>query len=155
MSQSAPKSPINETTNNHRVLNCVPQVTNQSNDDVIVLNNPSHSEVYSTTNKTNKTTTCDQQIDLNVVTNDHQLKQEQFFDDELPIELHPKQFFESQSSIIPTTNKSTSQISLIQNACMQPLQIQTDIQRFTKSNLGKNSNLTNITLNSDCVLILK
>lgn len=69
------------------------------------------------------------------------------FDDELPIELHPKQFFESQnpnlSFLSSTKTQTTTGSPSIDNSLsssssstmMQPLQIQTDFQKFT-SNIG-------------------
>lgn len=78
-----------------------------------------------------------------------------FFDDELPIELHPKQFFESQpqpqSHFVSVTNTNTSSSKnnvlsnqtdvrsdptsfILQNSCMQPLQVQTDLQHFKTNN---------------------
>lgn len=88
-----------------------------------------------------------------------------FFDDELPIELHPKQFFESQPQPQPqpqsqvvsvtSTNANTTKNNfssnttevrsnntsyIQQNSCMQPLQVQTDLQHFKTNNTIMNSN---------------
>ncbi len=52
--------------------------------------------------------------------NDHVL----FFDDELPVELHPKQLFETTTPSQPS--------SLMPNLSLQPLQVQTDGSKITK-----------------------
>lgn len=87
------------------------------------------------------------------------------FDDELPIDLHPKQFFESNQHLNSTTtttitstsypydsfilpNPTTSNhatplthTNIVNNSshnfCIQPLQIQTDFQKFSNNNSGK------------------